>query len=437
MGTLGFWVMTLFFIVLIGLLNERIFHLQGDIALLLFTLILCGGFYVLGRIPGLESIRSLIPSGENFRFGEYLLDFVLCFMLFAGAGKLNFRKFKQNLRVISLLALLTTVISSAVYGLLFWLVALIFHLPVGLWLCLLIGCIVSPTDPIAATAILNKLGLSKNVTAVIESESLFNDGIGVALFVFVGSIVKRDGTANFFFVMAKEVLGAVVVALIFSFLLFELLKLTKDPIMHIIISLVDVGAVYVVCEHAGFSGVLASVICGMFFSWNMGKIERRRAVVDPHNLYGDFWEVLETVLNSILFVLVGLSVLSLEISSYAPIVIPFAILTAILSRWAGAGSSALLTGKRNIPGGYCLSEFVMLMTWSALKGGLTLALALSTREFLGDAAYLIVQNSAFFIILFTVLVQGMTVKPVYRRIEKHKAARLSGKNRFGKTLSDK
>ncbi|MGM9681240.1 MAG: cation:proton antiporter [Eubacteriales bacterium] len=427
MGTLGFWVITLFVIVLIGLLNERIFHLQGDIALLLFTLILCAGYLAVCRIPGLEGLSSLLPTGEDFRFGDYLLDFVLCFMLFAGAGKLNFRKFRQNLKVISLLALLTTVISSAVYGLLFWLIALIFGLPVDLWICLLIGCIVSPTDPIAATAILNKLGLSKNVSAVIESESLFNDGIGVALFVFVGSIVKRDGTANFFLVMAKEVLGAVAVALIFSFLLFRLLKLTKDPVMHILISLLDVGSVYVVCEHAGFSGVLASVICGMYFSWSMSKIERRRAVVDCRNLYDDFWEVLESVLNSILFVFVGLSVLSLEISAYAPIVIPFAILISVLSRFAGTGSSALLTGKKHIPGGYCLSEFVMLMTWSALKGGLTLALALSTKDFLNESAFLIVQNSAFFIILFTVLVQGLTVKPVYRQIEKHKAGRLSGK----------
>ena len=143
----------------------------------------------------------------NFGFSEYLLDGVLCFMLFAGAGKVNFRKFKSNIKTISLLALITTVISSALYGLIFWAAGFVFGIKLDIWLCILLGCIVSPTDPIAATGILNKLGLSKNVTSVIESESLFNDGTGVALFLFVKSIVSRSGEENFLLVMLKEVLS--------------------------------------------------------------------------------------------------------------------------------------------------------------------------------------------------------------------------------------
>lgn len=182
------------------------------------------------------------------------MDTVLCFMLFAGASKVNLRKFRQNLKVISLLALLTTVISSLLYGVLFWAAARLFQLPVDIWVCILLGCIVSPTDPIAATGILNKLGLSKNVTSVIESESLFNDGTGVALFVFFRSIVGRSGGSNFLVVMVKEVVGALAVALLVSFVLGLMMKLTREPVRQILISVLDVAIVYAVCEHFGFSG---------------------------------------------------------------------------------------------------------------------------------------------------------------------------------------
>lgn len=183
MSIMGFVIVILVFIVGIGLVNEKWIHLQSDIALVFFSLIISVVLLLAGiLVPGITRPLHQIAS---FEFEAYLLDTVLCFMLFAGASKVNLHKFRQNLKAISLLALLTTVISSLLYGVLFWGAARIFGVPVDIWLCILLGCIVSPTDPIAATGILNKLGLSKNVTSVIESESLFNDGTGVALFVFL------------------------------------------------------------------------------------------------------------------------------------------------------------------------------------------------------------------------------------------------------------
>lgn len=186
-------------------------------------------------------------------------------MLFAGASKVNIRKFRQNLKTISLLALLTTVISTLLYGVMFWGRQSSFRHrwisgDVSCW-----GCIVFPTDSIAATGILNKLGLSQNVTSVIESKSLFNDGTGVALFVFFRSMISHSGESNFLVVMLKEMLGALAVALAVSFLLGQLMKLTKEPVRQILISVLDVALVYMICEQLGFSGVIASVVCGMYF----------------------------------------------------------------------------------------------------------------------------------------------------------------------------
>lgn len=424
MSIMGFLIVILLFIVGIGLVNERWLHLQSDIALVFFTFIISLVLLIVGMLAPEESLSGPLHQIASFEFESYLLDTVLCFMLFAGASKVNLRKFRQNLKVISLLALLTTVISSLLYGVLFWAAARLFQLPVDIWVCILLGCIVSPTDPIAATGILNKLGLSKNVTSVIESESLFNDGTGVALFVFFRSIVGRSGESNFLVVMVKEVFGALAVALLVSFALGLLMKLTREPVRQILISVLDVAIVYAVCEHFGFSGVIASVVCGMYLAYVMGGQERRRQVYDRHNLYVDFWDILDNILNAVLFVMIGLSVMNVHVSSHILYVAPVAVAAVILSRFAGVALSSLLLGRSRIPSGYSLMEFVSLMTWSALKGGLSLALAMSTRVLLSQEAYLIVLNTAYITILFTVVVQGLTVKSGYRMIERHKARRV-------------
>ncbi|MBP5248790.1 MAG: sodium:proton antiporter [Lachnospiraceae bacterium] len=425
MSILLFLIIIMAVIVFIGILNERIFKLQGDIALLLFTVVIALVLVVLKAVIPEGSITRFIDGLGEFGFEEYLMDGALCFMLFAGAGKVNMGKFRQNLRPICLLALLSTMISSFIYGGLFYLTALLFGIPMDIWMCILLGCVVSPTDPIAATGILNKIGLSKSVCSVIENESLFNDGTGVTLFIFIRSIVMNSGKSNFFVLMGREVLGAVAVALVVSFLTFRLMKLTKDPVRYILISLLTVALVYVICEHLGFSGVIASVVCGMYYSYAMDKMERRVVVVDPHDFYKDFWEILESILNAVLFVMIGLLVLDLSISRFAAVLIPAAIVILIASRAAGVLMSSVLTG-RHIPGNYSLTEFVTLMTWAALKGGLSLALAMGTKEYLSPEIYDVFINVTYISIFFTVLVQGLTVGKVYKGLEKHKLARQKG-----------
>ena len=424
MSIMEILIVLLFFIVVIGLLNEKVFHLQSDISLLLISLIVSLLMLGVNKLDISPTYDHFIEELGKIGFEEYLLDCVLCFMLFAGASKVNMRKFRQNIKTISLLALLTTVLSSFFYGGIFFGLAKLIHLDISIWVCVMLGCIVSPTDPIAATGILNKLGLSKNVTSVIESESLFNDGTGVALFVFVRSIVAHSGESNFLVVMAKEVVGAFVVAFAVSFILGKCMELTVNPVRQIFISILDVALVYAVCEHFGFSGVIASVICGMYFANVCEKLSRQRAVYDPHNLYIDFWEVLDSIFNAVLFVMMGISVVNINVSPYFLYLIPIGILSVVVSRFLGVSVSSALTGKTKIPSNYSFFEFVTLMTWSALKGGLSLALALGTGEFLPRELFLIVLNTTYITIFFTVVVQGLTVSYGYRMIEKHKAKRI-------------
>ncbi|MBP1584748.1 MAG: cation:proton antiporter, partial [Lachnospiraceae bacterium] len=183
MSVLYFLIIILIFIVMIGILNERFFHIQSDIALIMFSFVISLVMLIVSRFAGIDSVSEFVNGLGDFGFEEYLMDGVLCFMLFSGASKVNIRKFRENVRAISLLALLTTGISSVFYGGVFYLVSHVFGLSMDILTCILLGCVVSPTDPIAATGILNKIGLSKNVCSVIENESLFNDGTGVTLFI--------------------------------------------------------------------------------------------------------------------------------------------------------------------------------------------------------------------------------------------------------------
>ena len=414
----------LFMIVAITVFNEKTFKISNDIALVLFSFLIAGLVKILEAIGFIDFETSMVGRIADFNFQEFLMDGILCFMLFSGASGVNFNRFVKNIKSISMLALLSTVISSFVYGGIFYLFSFLLNLDFSIWLCILLGCIVSPTDPIAATSILKKAGLSKNVSTVIEGESLFNDGTGVAVFVCVKNIVNDVSDLSFPVLMAKELLGAVAIGLAVSFLMFRLLRASNNPMLHILISLLDVVAAYTICEALGCSGVIASVVCGIYFSKNMARYEEWRKVVDPKDWYEDFWHLADTLLNNILFILIGCAVLNLPHHPLIAALVLGAILINAVSRFTGVGTSALIIGKHKIPNHYNTTEFTSLMTWSALKGGLSLALALSTAEFLPQSSYNVLIIVTITTMYFTIVVQGLTMKKVFALIEKHKADRI-------------
>jgi len=422
-GVLTIFAFLVFVIVITEIINEKFLKISNNIALLITSFTISILFLLGIKINLIDDKFFVFSSLNKLNLDELLLDGFLCFMLFAGAGKLQFSKFVSNFKSISFLSLLTTITSSMVYGLLFFGISNIFKISIGFEACLLLGCIVSPTDPIAATSILNKLGLPKSISSVIEGESLFNDGIGVALFVFVKNIITNANSENFFLIMGKNLIGAIIVGLVISFLLFKLVKQTKNPNLHILISLLDVSLCYVLCEYLEFSGVIASVICGMYFSYQNKKCERWKAVVDSNNLYVDFWNIIDELLNNILFVLIGLTVFVIPFNYSLLFLIPIAILVNFISRYLGVFLSCLLLGGNSIPNKYSLKNFTKLMTFSALRGGISLAMAFSVSSIFIESEFNIILNVTIITILFTTIVQGMLIPKVYRRIEMNKCTK--------------
>lgn len=414
---LSIFVFLVLIIVITRILNEKKLKISNNIALLIVSFIISILFLLATRYNLISNKFFIYTSLNKLPLDELLLEGVLCFMLFAGASKLQFSKFVNNFKSISILSLLTTILNSAIYGSLFYIITTLLNMNINFITCILLGCIISPTDPLAATSILNKLGLPKGTSTVIEGESLFNDGIGVALFVFVKNIITNSNSENFVLLVGKSLFGSILIGLSISYILFKLLKQTKDPHLHIIISLLDVSLCYVICEHFGFSGVIASVICGIYFSYQNKKCERWKMVVDANNLYTDFWDIIDELLNSILFVLIGLTACIIPINKHILWLIPIAICVNFVSRYISVYASSLLVGKNNIPNKYSLSNFTKLMTFSALRGGLSLAMALGTATILKENEYNIVLNITMITILFTTIIQGMLIPKVYKNIE--------------------
>lgn len=412
---LFFFIAVFSLIIIITLFNEKVTNLPNEIMLLIMSLVCGVAISLMLREDFIDFSPKLMRVMTTFRIDKILLDGLLCFMLFTGASELKLPELVHNFKPICLLALLTTVITSAIYGLLFWGVTSLLGMNIGFTLCFLLGSIVSPTDPIAATGILNKLGLSKNVTAVMEGESLFNDGTGVALFIFIKDLYVEGKGTNFFLVMFKELFGALAVGFIISLIFFKILKFTKDPIKHIIISMLAVALSYYICEEFGFSGVIASVVCGIYFSTMMDKYKRDNEDVDPCDYYKDFWKVVDMLLNYVLYVLIGLSFLFVIRIKWFILITIAAIVFNVAARFVGVWISTIIS--RQCPDDYKIKPFTVLMTWSGLKGGLCLALAMSAVDFLPPDAYQFILFVTYITILFTTIVQGLTVGKVFSAIQ--------------------
>ena len=359
----------------------------------------------------------MIQILENLDFTKlekFLMEGVLCFMLFAGSCHMRLFDFKKHAKTISLLAIGATLLGAVFYGVLFYGISTLLGLDLSLPVCLIFGSITAPTDPIAATSILKKFNLPTNIGFIIEGESLLNDGVGVALFVCFSGIVAAQDNGGFFAVMAKELIGAILVGIVITAICFPIFKNTADVTRQIFTSLLAVAGAYFACEVFGFSGAIASVVCGVLFSALRNLNEQRGFDWDLEH-FDIFWGILDNLLNSVLYVMLGLSFLQILQMPHVLILSVLAIVINLIGRSGSVGVSALFAGK--LPDGYDKFSFIKLLTWGGLRGGLSVALAMSTRELVSSEVYYIILGGTYAIVFFTTIVQGMTMPKVYRSIE--------------------
>lgn len=405
------FVATIALVVVLSFFNEKVTKLPNEIALMLFSTFI--GILSIIATTWIKG-TDILEQAQLMDIEDFLLEGVLCFMLFAGSFRMKLSDFKAQARQISVLAFVCTLLGTIFYGLLFYGAALLLNVELSLPVCLMFGSIVAPTDPIAATGILSKFGLPKGISFLIQGESLFNDGVGVALFVFFSGMVSSTSSEGFVFVMLKEVIGALLVGVAATAVCFLMFRFSKSKTLRIFTSLLAVSLSYAVCEKCGFSGAIASVVCGILFS----ALRSRYSGEEPQEIenFDSFWETLDSLLNSLLYVMLGLSFVRVLQMEYV-ITLAFVAITAnLIARVSSLSLSSLIIGK--LPDGYDRLNFIKLLTWGGLRGGLSVALAMSAKEMLSDEIYYIILGGTYAIVFFTTVVQGLTLKPVYNRIDR-------------------
>ncbi len=393
---------------LLAYLNHRFVGLPTSIGVmataLVFSLFLVG-LDAAGLGIGLrQHEESLLRSID---FSTVLMQGMLSLLLFAGALHVDLSELKAHRWTVGALAVFGTLLSTLAVGFGMWLALPLVGLPLPLIFCLLFGALISPTDPIAVMGILKSAGAPKELELVIAGESLFNDGVGVVIFslllaVLGGAAVPTAGQG--LQLLLHEAGGGLLFGLALGYATFLLLRSVDNYQVEVLLTLAAVTGGYALASKLHVSGPLAMVVAGLI----IGNHGRALAMSDTTRRYLDmFWELLDEILNAVLFVLIGMEVILITFSLNELAAAAVATIVTLLARALTVGLPvAALTSAFNLPVGSW-----KVLTWGGLRGGISVALALSLPP---SGARDTVLALTYGVVVFSILVQGLSVGSVTR-----------------------
>ena len=422
MNFLELATLLLFLASVFSIINLRILKLPHTIGLMVLAIALSMVILVIGLVvPDFLSFATSLT--KEFDFSVLLIDVMLPFLLFAGAISVDVHELLKDKVTILLLATFGVLFSTFAVGTgLFWLTSqpLLGMESLGLSYvdCLLFGSLVAPTDPIAVLAMVKKMNLSKITETRIAGESLFNDGIGVVVFLTLLSM-KIEGVENITIqsigsLFATEVIGGILLGALMGYLGLKLVKYIENTQveLEVLITLSLVLLVPVISHMFHFSAVLGVVVMGLFLNQNIDTDNKTEGVQKAMGDYVyKFWHLVDETLNAILFILIGLEIIpvlqNFDISYIA--IIALVIILVVVSRGIGVFVPIkLLSIKKTFE-----KNTALIITWGGLRGGLSIALALNLPDSIGTGKDLILILT-YGVVLFTILVQGLTLKKIVK-----------------------
>lgn len=398
---------------LFGYVNVRFLKLPITIGLMLITIVFTIVVVAIGQFDDTLLLREkeLITQID---FKTVLLEIMLSFLLFAGALHTNFNQLKIQRWPVLVFATLGVLVSTFLVGILTFYLLQLLGLDVAFIYCLLFGALISPTDPIAVLGILKKAGAPKKLEAKIVGESLFNDGVGVVVFLTIFAIAAKPDAAIEFGEISKlfgqEVLGGIGLGLILGYITYKLLKSIDDYEVEVIITIATVMGGSLLAHHWHLSAPLAMVTAGLIVG---NDTVRESAMSEITETYVDkFWELLDVLLNTVLFVMIGMEMLVLTFKFDYILAGLIAVPLVLLSRYVSLWLPIKFFDKK--------LEFVkhtnLIMTWGGLRGGISIALALSLTQEMHRELFLVI---TYIIVVFSIIGQGLTVEPIIKRLSKN------------------
>lgn len=391
-----------------GYINVRFFKLPTTIGLMIMAIILTLIILVIGIFE--KNIITLAEDTINeIDFSDLILDILLSFLLFAGALHTDWERLKEQGAPILILATLGVLTSTFLVGtIFFYVVNYLVGFEVGYIYCLLFGSLISPTDPIAVLGILKKIGVPKQLEVKFVGESLFNDGVGVVIFLTLFNIADK-GLANvtaseIAILFAEEVAGGIGLGLLLGYITFHLTRTIDDYETEVMITLAIVMGGYLLASTLHFSGPLAVVTAGLF----IGNSARETAMSETTRVYLDrFWELVDVFLNAVLFVLIGFELLIISYEGQYLLAGILAIFIVLLCRYLVLKVPiAIFKEKLNF-----VPHTDIILTWGGLRGGISIALALSLAEDMNREFFLTV---TYVVVVFSIIVQGLTVEKLIK-----------------------
>lgn len=391
--------------------NQRFIRFPSTIGLMILALGLSLALQLVGLFSSslLESAERLVRSID---FSGTLLDFMLSFLLFAGALHTDWGRLHQARGPIITFATIGVILSTFMVGSLMYSVFGLFNVDVPYLQCLLFGAVVSPTDPIAVLGILKRARVPESTEIKIVGESLFNDGIGVVTFMTLLHMARQGISettpVDMAILLAEELVGGIGFGMALGFVGYRLLKSIDHYQTEVLLTIAMVIGGYLLANALHFSGPLAMVTSGIFIG-NKGK---EMAMSDATMDYTfKFWEMIDEIMNASLFVLIGLEILVIPFRVYFIWISLITIPVVLFVRYGALSLISISFGfKSEIE-----PSTISIMTWGGLRGGISIALALTIPAELGRNLIL---SLTYIIVLFSIIVQGLSLEPVIRRILK-------------------
>jgi CPA1 family monovalent cation:H+ antiporter len=356
-----------------------------------------------------ELSRALSDAVRQIDFTEALMHGMLAFMLFAGALQVDLGELKNRAASVGLLATVGIVVSTAIIGVSFWLVAGWLGSPIPLVWALVFGALISPTDPVAVLSILKAVHVPKDTEVEMTGEALLNDGVGVVLFTILVAAAAEDTgfgvvqVAQLFFV---EALGGAVLGLLTGYVAYRAMRLIDDFRIEVLISLAMVMGTYALAGKLHLSGPIAMVCAGLLIG-ERGPADAMSEITQRY-LFG-FWTLIDEILNIVLFLLIGLEVLVLRpdqaVMPIALLAIPIVLTARLLSVAAPVAALSV-----RVP---FMKGTIPVLTWGGVRGGISIALVLSVPEFTQKSLIL---AATYAVVIFSILVQGLTLAPLVRKV---------------------